>query len=92
MKIKRLSANQQYHIDLELIKSKPANRTEAKAQLAAKLRIEKFREKLRPVGTKYARQSLERANAIRFDEGKVESIDTVRIADCYKRWRGKSAD
>lgn len=92
MKKKSLSANQQYHIDLELIKTKPANRVEAKAQLAAKLRIQKFNEKNKKGGTKSARRSLVRANAIRFGEGMVESVDTVRVGDSYKRWRGKTAD
>lgn len=39
MKPKKLNAEQQYQTDLELVKKKPANRTEAKAHLAAQLRI-----------------------------------------------------
>ena len=43
MKPKKLRAEQQYHLDLELVKKKPANRTEAKAHLAAQLRISKYK-------------------------------------------------
>ena len=42
MKPKKLNAELQYKLDLELVKKKPANRTEAKAHLAAQLRISKL--------------------------------------------------
>lgn len=45
MKKKKLSSKQQYQLDVELVKIKPTNRTEAKAHLAAQLRISKFKSK-----------------------------------------------
>lgn len=33
-----------------------------------------------------------KANAIRFSEGEVESVDTDRISEGNKRWRGRTAD
>ncbi|EOQ31599.1 hypothetical protein OGV36_07650 [Citrobacter sp. Cb008] len=108
MKPKKLNAKQQYQLDLELVKNKPANRTEAKAHLAAQLRISKYKaqtsSKIR-VGSfrgkkkvhfskaeEAARAALSKANAIRFSEGEVESVDTDRISESNKRWRGKTAD
>ena len=108
MKPKKLNAKQQYQLDLELVKNKPANRTEAKAHLAAQLRISKYKaqtsSKIR-VGSfrgkkkvhfskaeEAARAALSKANAIRFSEGEVESVDTDRISDSNKRWRGTTAD
>lgn len=88
----RLTARQQYQLDIELIKSKPMNRTEAKAHLAAKLRIQNYKGKKAGRGTQNAKVSLEEANALRFREGIVESFDTERISDSSKRWRGKTAD
>ncbi|WP_243196743.1 hypothetical protein, partial [Enterobacter hormaechei] len=81
MKPKKLNAEQQYKLDLELVKKKPANRTEAKAHLAAQLRISKYKtqtsSKIR-VGSfkgrkkvhfskaeQAARSALNKANAIR---------------------------
>ena len=108
MKPKKLNAEQQYKLDLELVKKKPANRTEAKAHLAAQLRISKYKaqnsSKIR-VGSfrgrkkvhfskaeDEARTALNKANAIRFSEGEVESVDTDRISESNKRWRGRTAD
>ncbi|WP_253378540.1 hypothetical protein [unidentified bacterial endosymbiont] len=108
MKPKKLNAKQQYQLDLELVKKKPANRTEAKAHLAAQLRISKykthtsskilvgsFRGKKKVHFSKAeqaARAVLNKANAIRFSEGEVESVDTDRISESNKRWRGRTAD
>ncbi|MEB5922749.1 hypothetical protein [Franconibacter daqui] len=92
MKKNRLTARQQYQLDIELIKSKPMNRTEAKAQLAAKLRIQNYKGKKAGGGAKNAKASLEKANALRFGERIVESVDTERISDSSKRWRGRTAD
>ncbi len=39
-----------------------------------------------------ARAALNKANAIRFSEGEVESVDTDRISKSNKRWRGRTAD
>ncbi|ENJ7986299.1 hypothetical protein AB2K81_003492 [Escherichia coli] len=108
MKPKKLRAEQQYHLDLELVKKKPANRTEAKAHLAAQLRISKYKtqvsSKIR-VGSfkgrkkvhfsqaeEDARKAMAKANAVRFSEGEVESVDTERISESNKRWRGRTAD
>lgn len=108
MKPKKLSAEQQYKLDLELVKKKPENRAEAKAHLAAQLRISKHRAqaltKIR-VGSfkgrkkghfskaeEDARKAMAEANAIRFSEGEVESVDTDRISEGNKRWRGRTAD
>lgn len=88
----RLTAKQQYQLDIELIKSKPTNRTEAKAHLAAKVRIQKYKGSKSGRGSMSARQSLDKANALRFGEGVVESVDTDRISDSCKRWRGRTAD
>lgn len=33
-----------------------------------------------------------KANAVRFSEGEVESVDTERISESNKRWRGRTAD
>ncbi|HHL1934393.1 TPA: hypothetical protein ACQ2HX_003791 [Klebsiella pneumoniae] len=91
MKKKKLSSKQQYQLDVELVKIKPTNRTEAKAQL----RISKFKSKGRRgfnSAAKSAKESLDIANAIRFGEGVVESVDTARIPDSNKRWRGRTAD
>ncbi|HBH8228895.1 TPA: hypothetical protein KXY69_004405 [Raoultella ornithinolytica] len=95
MKKKKPTPQQQYQLDVELVKTKPTNRTEAKAHLAARLRINKFKSKGRRgfnAAAKSARESLDIANAIRFDEGVVESVDTARISDSNKRWRGRTAD
>jgi hypothetical protein len=95
MKKKKLSSKQQYQLDVELVKIKPTNRTEAKAHLAAQLRISKFKSKGRRgfnSAAKSAKESLDIANAIRFGEGVVESVDTARIPDNNKRWRGRTAD
>ncbi|HGE7088477.1 TPA: hypothetical protein ACGB3K_005218 [Klebsiella aerogenes] len=92
---KKLSPKQQYQLDIEMVKTKPTNRTEAKAHLAALLRINKFKSKGRRgfnAAAKSARESLDTANAIRFGEGIVESVDTARIPDSNKRWRGRTAD
>ncbi|WFW80674.1 hypothetical protein [Citrobacter braakii] len=108
MKPKKLNAEQQYKLDLEVVKRKPANRAEAKAHLAAQLRISKYKtqnsSKIR-VGSfkgrkkvyfskaeQAARAALNKANAIRFSEGEVESVDTDRISESNKRWRGRTAD
>ena len=88
----QLTAKQQYHLDIELIKSKPTNRTEAKAHLAAKLRIQKCKGSKSDRGSMSAKQSLDKANALRFREGVVESVDTDRISESNKRWRGRTAD
>ena len=108
MKTKKVNAQQQYQLDLELVKKKPANRAEAKAHLAAQLRISKHKaqtsSKIRVHNFKgrkkvdfskaedSAREALAKANAIRFSEGEVESVDTDRISESNKRWRGRTAD
>ncbi|MGS6163917.1 hypothetical protein ACVGWB_18835 [Enterobacter mori] len=108
MKQKKLSAEQQYQLDLELVKKKPTSRTEAKAHLAAQLRISKHKaqnsSKIRVgsfMGRKKvhfsraeedARKAMTKANAIRFSEGEVKSVDTDRISESNKRWRGRTAD
>lgn len=108
MKPKKLNAEQQYQLDLELVKKKPANRTEAKAHLAAQLRISKHKAqtstKIRVHNFKgrkrvdfskaeeNARDAMAKANAIRFSEGEVESVETDRISENNKRWRGRTAD
>ena len=95
MKKVKLSPKQQHQLDVELINTKPKSRTEAKAQLAAKLRISKRKDKGRKGfkgGKVGAKQALDRANALRFGEGIVESIDTNRVSDSNKRWRGRTAD
>jgi len=108
MKPKKLNAEQQYQLDLELVKKKPTNRIEAKAHLAAQLRISKhkahisskirvnnFRGKRRVDFSKAeeaAREAMAKANAIRFSAGEVESVDTDRISESNKRWRGRTAD
>lgn len=104
----KLSAEQQYKLDLELVKKKPANRTEAKAHLAAQLRISKYKAQNASKITigKFkgrrrvdfsraeaeARGAMAKANANRFSESEVESVDTDRIAESNKRWRGRTAD
>lgn len=108
MKPKKLNAKQQYQLDVELVKKKPANRAEAKAHLAAQLRISKYKAQTSSkisVGSfrgkktlhfrkaeEEARAALNKANAIRFSEGEVESVDTDRISETNKRWRGRTAD
>ncbi|EMJ5848819.1 hypothetical protein NAK94_000147 [Klebsiella aerogenes] len=108
MKPRKLNAEQQYKLDLELVKKKPANRTEAKAHLAAHLRISKYKvqasSKIRVGNFKgrkkvhfnkaeeETRAALNKVNAIRFSEGEVESVDTDRISESNKRWRGRTAD
>ena len=102
------NAEQQHQLDLELVKTKPASRTEARAHLAAQLRISKhnaqtaseiriskFRGKKRPDFSKAeaeARVAMAKANAIRFSEAEGESVDTDRISESNKRWRGRTAD
>ncbi|MFU0882675.1 hypothetical protein ACM26M_15725 [Kluyvera cryocrescens] len=102
------NTEQQHQLDLELVKLKPANRTEARAHLAAQLRISKyetqtasqiriskFRGRARADFSKAeaeARNAMAKANAIRFSEGEVESVDTDRVSESNKRWRGKTAD
>ncbi|KEL70234.1 hypothetical protein AC52_4902 [Escherichia coli 5-366-08_S3_C3] len=39
-----------------------------------------------------ARKAMAKANAVRFSEGEVESVDTERISESNKRWRGRTAD
>ena len=108
MKPKKPNAEQQHQLDLELVKTKPANRTEAKAHLAAQLRISKhktqtsskirvnnFRGRKKVDFSKAeedARKAMAKANATRFSEGEVESVETDRISESNKRWRGKTAD
>lgn len=108
MKPKKLNHAQQHQLDLELVKTKPANRTEAKAHLAAQLRISKYKEQnsskihfssfrgRKKVNFSHAedaaRKAMDKANAIRFSEGEVESVDTDRISETNKRWRGRTAD
>ncbi|MEJ4056741.1 hypothetical protein RPM54_00585 [Salmonella enterica subsp. enterica serovar Oranienburg] len=104
MKPKKLNARQQYQLDLELVKKKPANRTEAKAHLriskyklqtSSKIRVGSFRGRKKVHFSKAeedARAALNKANAIRFSEGEVESVDTDRISKSNKRWRGRTAD
>lgn len=104
----KLNAQQQHQLDLELVKKKPANRTEAKAHLAAQLRISKYKAQnasnIRIVkfrskrsvdfsrAEEEARVAMAKANANRFSESEVESVDTDRIAESNKRWRGRTAD
>jgi hypothetical protein len=85
MKKVKLSPKQQHQLDVELINTKPKSRTEAKAQLAAKLRISKRKDKGRKgfKGKVGAKQSLDRANTS-FWGRIVESIDTNRISDSNK--------
>lgn len=108
MKENKPNPEHQHQLDLELIKTKPTNRAEAKAQLVARLRISKhkaqtpskirigkFRGKKRVDFSKAeeeARKAMTKANAIRFSEGEVESVDTDRISEGNKRWRGRTAD
>lgn len=108
MRPKKLNAEQQYQLDIELVKKKPTNRTEAKTHLAAQLRIGKHKAKTsskirvnnfkgwRKVDFSKAEESaleaVAKANAIRFSEGEVESVDTDRIPESNKRWRGRTAD
>lgn len=95
MKFKKLSPKKQYQLDVELVKSKPNNRAEAKAHLAARLRIQKYKNQGRKgfrSGSEHARNALDKANAIRFSEGLVESVDTDRVSESNKRWRGRTAD
>lgn len=108
MKPKKLNAEQQYQLDLELVKKKPANRTEAKAHLTAQLRISKhkaqtstkirvhhFKGRKRVDFSKAeenARDAMVKANAIRFSEGEVGSVETDRISENNNRWRGRTAD
>lgn len=108
MKPKKLNAKQQYQLDVELVKNKPANRAEAKAHLAAQLRISKYKAQTSSkisVGSfrgkktvhfrkaeEEAMAALNKANAIRFSEGEVDSVDTDRISETNKRWRGRTAD
>ncbi|MCG1030791.1 hypothetical protein J5S76_02245 [Bacillus amyloliquefaciens] len=108
MKQKKPNTEQQYQLDLALVKIKPANRTEAKAHLAAQLRIIKHKTQAASgirVGSfrgrkkldfskaeEDARKAIAKANALRFSEDEVESVDTNRISDSNKRWRGRTAD
>lgn len=108
MKPKKLNPAHQHQLDLELVKKKPANRTEAKAHLAAQLRISKYkaqnsskiqigsfrgRKKVHfSKAEEEAKRALDKANAIRFSECEVESVDTDRISESNKRWRGRTAD
>lgn len=89
------NAEHQHQLDLELVKRKPTNRAEARAHLAAQLRISKHKANGRKgfkSGVQEARAALSKANATRFSDGVVESVDTDRISECNKRWRGKTAD
>lgn len=81
--------------ELEIINSKPRNRTEAKRQLALKLRLQKkgfFDDNSLKNMAEKAKLSITVSNSLRFDEGKVDSIDTNRISDSNKQWRGKTAN
>ncbi|MBG3012092.1 hypothetical protein GHU01_03625 [Proteus mirabilis] len=81
--------------ELEIINSKPKNRTEAKRQLALKLRLRKkgfFDDNSLKNMAEKAKLSITVSNSLRFDEGKVDSIDTNKISDSNKQWRGKTAN
>ncbi|WP_100160190.1 hypothetical protein [Proteus columbae] len=81
--------------ELEIINSKPRNRTEAKRQLALKLRLQKkgfFDDNSLKNMAEKAKLSITVSNSLRFDEGKVDSIDTNKISDSNKQWRGKTAN
>ena len=81
--------------ELEIINSKPRNRTEAKRQSALKLRLREkgfFDDNSLKKMKEKVRLSITVSNFLRFDEGKVDSIDTNKISDSNKQWRGKTAN
>lgn len=89
MKKKKLSEKQKNKIDEEIANITPKNRTEAKIQLSAKLRIEKRKR------SKERRNSpppIEVLNAMRFEQGMVPSFDIARVETTTKKWRGKGAN
>ncbi|MGJ7252699.1 hypothetical protein [Morganella morganii] len=81
--------------ELEAIKLPPKNRTEAKQQLAIKLRLQKmgmFDDHSVNNQIKKAKHSLSVSHSLRFEQGIVDSVDTEKISESNKRWRGKTAD
>ena len=81
--------------EIEIINSKPRNRTEAKRQLALKLRLRKkgfFDDNSLKNMSEKAKLSITVSNSLRFDEGKVDSIDTNKSSNSNKQWRGKTAN
>ncbi|WP_319870724.1 hypothetical protein [Hafnia paralvei] len=81
--------------ELEMLKTPPKNRTEAKKQLALKLKLVRSgaldSKSLRAL-SKQSEQALLIANALRFDEGLVDPVSTDKTSDSNKRWRGRTAD
>lgn len=81
--------------ELEAIKSSPRNRAEAKQQLAIKLRLQKmgiFDDHSVNRQIEKAKHALSVSHSLRFEQGIVDSVDTEKISDSNKRWRGKTAD
>lgn len=81
--------------ELEAIKSPPRNRAEAKQQLAIKLRLQKmgmFDDHSVNSQIEKAKHALSVSHSLRFEQGIVDSVDTEKISDSNKRWRGKTAD
>ncbi|MBT0462328.1 hypothetical protein ISO64_14320 [Morganella morganii subsp. morganii] len=81
--------------ELEAIKSPPKNRMEAKQQLAIKLRLQKigiFDDHSVNNQIEKAKHALSVSHSLRFEQGIVDSVDTEKISDSNKRWRGKTAD
>lgn len=81
--------------ELDILKTPPKNRTEAKKHLAIKLRLLRSgaldMKSLQEIEVESARD-LSSANARRFEEGIVQPVTTDRIPTNKKKWRGKTAD
>lgn len=81
--------------DLEILKTPPKNRTEAKKHLAIRLRLLRtgaLNSKSMQVLASKAQQEISIANSLRFAEGIVDSVATDRVSESNKRWRGRTAD
>lgn len=81
--------------DLEILKTPPKNRTEAKKHLAIRLRLLRtgaLNSKSMQVLASKAEQEISIANSLRFAEGIVDSVATDRVSESNKRWRGRTAD
>ena len=81
--------------DLECLKTPPKNRTEAKKQLAVKLRLLKNGamdlKSLQDIEAQ-AVIDLANANARRFEDGLVDAVSTEKTPASRKKWRGRTAD
>ncbi|QLR42996.1 hypothetical protein HV346_10065 [Enterobacter sp. RHBSTW-00994] len=81
--------------DLECLKTPPKNRTEAKKQLAVKLRLLKNGamdlKSLQEIEVQAA-IDLANANIRRFEDGSVDAVSTEKTPVNRKKWRGRTAD